>query len=126
MANILVLDNSIGDRLQTVSALETAGHNVTEESDGRKALELANENTIHCVILDLVIIGLDGFKVIRILRDNGHTMPIIVQTGMAKDSMRDRSLELGADVFLRKPVNANALLAKVKEVLAKQPDSKES
>ncbi len=126
MANILVLDNSLGDRLQTVSALESSGHKVIEESDGRKALELIDENNIEIVILDLVILGLDGFKVIRVLRDHGHKMPIIVQTSMGKDSMRDRSLELGADVFMRKPVNANALVTKVKEALGEQPSPDES
>lgn len=124
MAKILVVDNSVADRIRILNALEPEGHNIQEESDGRKAIETVETLNPDCIITELILLGVDGFKVIRSLREMGCTVPIIVQTNMVRDSMRDTCLEAGANAFLRKPVHSQKLSQTVRDLLGGKSPSK--
>ena len=117
MAKITVVDTSVGDRIKIVNALEPEGHKLTEESDGQEALAAILHDPPDLVITELVLFGLDGFKLIRAIREMSTTIPILVQTNMVRDSMRDSCLSMGVTAFIRKPVNSIALSATVREIL---------
>ncbi|MEK7794126.1 MAG: response regulator [Candidatus Hydrogenedentota bacterium] len=118
MARILILDKSVGDRVQIMNALKPHGHGIIEIDDGKEALNAVEEHPPDLIVMDLVLVSLDGFKVLRTLRERGHKMPIIVQSTMAPEGMEKQAKEVGASAFLRKPVNENRLLETVTELLA--------
>lgn len=124
MAKIMLLENSAMDRMQIVSALEQDGHTLLEVPDGRDAAAKVAEDRPDCVVMELVILGMDGFKVIRSLRERGLSVPIIVQTHMGKETVRQKCIEIGANAFLRKPVNAFTLVETVKEMLSTREESR--
>ena len=96
--------------------LDKAGYETVVSGDGAEALQLARENPPDLILMDIMLPGLDGVEVTRILRHEQST-PIIMLT--AKDSEIDRvlGLEMGADDYLTKPFSMRELLARVKAQL---------
>lgn len=122
MAKVLVVDNNVTDRINILNALEPSGHNIEEVSDGQEALDSVDRDAPDCIVIELVLLGMDGFKVIRALRAKGLAMPIIVLTNQTKDAMRDIAMDAGATVFLRKPMNPNTLVETVRELVKEEKD----
>lgn len=96
--------------------LEREGYQVMVVGDGAKALETAREMEPDLIIMDIMLPGMDGIEVTRILRHESG-IPIIMLT--AKDEEIDRvlGLEIGADDYLTKPFSMRELLARVKAQL---------
>ena len=113
---ILVVDDerSITDLLEY--NLRRNGYQVVVAHDGRQALRLARTEQPDLVILDLMLPGLDGLDVCRVLRQESAT-PIIMLTARGKEVDRVVGLELGADDYVTKPFSVRELVARVKAVL---------
>ena len=96
--------------------LEEEGHSVMVAYDGREGLEAARMRAFDAIVLDLMLPGLDGFQVLRRLRELGNTTPILVLT--ARDAVPDivRGLDLGADDYLTKPFAFSELLARLRTI----------
>jgi two-component system, OmpR family, alkaline phosphatase synthesis response regulator PhoP len=96
--------------------LEAAGFQVAVASRGDEGLKMAESDSPHLVILDLMLPGMDGYEITKRLRRNGHT-PIIMLT--ARDDAVDKvvGLEIGADDYITKPFNPRELVARVRAVL---------
>ncbi|MGC8837315.1 MAG: response regulator [Anaerolineae bacterium] len=92
------------------------GYEVLTAADGLTALKVAREHRPDLVILDVMLPGLDGFEVCRILRREMN-MPILMLTARADEIDRVVGLELGADDYLTKPFSMRELLARVKALL---------
>ncbi|HET91905.1 MAG TPA: response regulator transcription factor [Chloroflexi bacterium] len=116
MPKILVVDDeqSILDLLEY--NLQRSGYQVVVARDGRRALQLAQEEEPDLVILDLMLPGLDGLDVCRALRREGG-VPIIMLTARDEEVDRVVGLELGADDYVTKPFSVRELVARVKAVL---------
>lgn len=99
--------------------LEEAGYTIDITGDGRDGLYLALENNYKLIILDIMLPGMDGWNVLKILRTS-KSVPVICLT--ARDAVDDRvkGLELGANDYLVKPFSFSELLARVKNQLRVQ------
>jgi DNA-binding response OmpR family regulator len=103
--------------------LETLEYNLTRQryqvctaTDGLAALEMARQEQPDLILLDIMLPGLDGFEVCRILRRE-MSVPILVLTARADEVDRVVGLEMGADDYLTKPFSMRELLARVKALL---------
>ena len=99
--------------------LETEGFAVLEAGDGEVSLHLAAAERPALVILDLMLPGLSGLEVCRILRskDKTATVPILILTARASELDKVLGLEMGADDYVTKPFSPRELVARVKAVL---------
>ncbi len=84
--------------------------------DGRTALDVARKDGPDLVILDIMLPGLDGFEVCRVLRQETH-VPILMLTARTEEVDKIVGLEVGADDYLTKPFSMRELLARVKALL---------
>lgn len=96
--------------------LARQGYRVSTAADGLAALELARRERPDLIVLDVMLPGLDGFEVCRILRQEMN-VPVLMLT--ARDDEVDRvvGLEVGADDYLTKPFSMRELLARIKALL---------
>ena len=89
---------------------------VLTTDNGRTALKLARENKPDLILLDVMLPGMDGFEVCRILRQELST-PVLMLTARAEEVDKIVGLEMGADDYLTKPFSMRELLARVKALL---------
>jgi DNA-binding response OmpR family regulator len=102
-------------------ALEGEGHTTSLAYDGDEALRLGKTNNFDLLILDVMLPRMDGFTVIRKLREDRLTTQAIIVS--ARDSMQDivHGLDSGADDYLTKPFALDVLLAKVRAAARRAP-----
>lgn len=97
--------------------LRAHGYATLRATDGQTALALARSEEVDLVVLDIGLPGIDGFEVLRRLRQAGSQVPVIILT--ARDSVDDTvtGLEIGADDYMAKPFSFDELLARVRRRL---------
>jgi two-component system alkaline phosphatase synthesis response regulator PhoP len=119
MTRILVVedDRDIADLI--VHYAEKAGWAAAVAASGPAGLETARRGSFDCVVLDVMLPGLDGLQVCRALRSDPATaaIPIIMLTARAEESDRIRGLELGADDYVAKPFSPGELVARIRALL---------
>lgn len=96
--------------------LELEGCRVIAASNGREALERVRDNLPDILLLDIMMPGMDGFEVLRRLRQFS-TVPVIVLTAKDQEDDRIQGLELGADDYIGKPFSHRELLSRIRAVL---------
>ncbi len=94
-------------------------YSVCAAGDGEKALKLIEREKPHLVILDLMLPGLSGIEVCKVLRDRPDTakLPILILTAKAGEADRVVGLEMGADDYLTKPFSPREMVARVRALL---------
>ena len=116
MYNILVCD----DEKDIVSALHiylsAEGYRVLTAFDGPEALRLLDREEVHLVLLDVMMPGMDGYRVCERIRSESD-VPIILITAKGEDYERVMGLDIGADDYIVKPFNANEVMARVRAIL---------
>ena len=103
------------------------GHRVRLANNGREALALAEEGVFDLLLLDVHMPELDGFQVVRAIRERersaGGHLPVIALTARSRKEDRERCLAAGMDDFLTKPIGPAELFAAIDRVLAGRPAS---
>ncbi|MER9300480.1 response regulator transcription factor [Mesorhizobium sp. M0621] len=99
---------------------ETIGHAVDWETDGRAAAEILDFTSYDLVILDVMLPGLDGFEIVRRLRQARNTTPILMLTARSEIEDRVGALDLGADDYLVKPFDFRELEARARVLLRRK------
>ena len=119
MTRVLVVEDEQGLREPLVYLLKKEGYEVIEAADGPIALEIFAEQGADIILLDLMLPGMNGDKVCKVIRQTSN-VPIIMVT--AKDSEIDKvlGLEIGADDYVTKPYSTRELLARMNAVLRRQ------
>lgn len=106
--------------------LKKEGFRVISVADGEDALESAHKEHPDLILLDLMLPGMDGLDVCKVLKKESKTssIPIIMLTAKAQESDKVVGLELGADDYVTKPFSPRELIARIKAVLrrAKEKD----
>jgi DNA-binding response OmpR family regulator len=99
--------------------LELDGYNVLRAKDARTGMELIRYNSVALVLLDLRLPGPDGWSVLRAIKSNLEfsAIPVIVLTAIAESLQRRRTLRMGADRYLIKPLSARSLSMAVAGVM---------
>ena len=92
---------------------------VIEAEDGEQALKVIQRDKPHLVVLDLMLPGLSGIELCKILRERSETakLPILMLTAKAGEADRVVGLEMGADDYLAKPFSPRELVARVRAIL---------
>jgi len=119
MKNVLIVDDE-PDLVELVSYnLKKEGFQVATAPDGGAALEKTRKKNFDLIILDLMLPGIQGIELCRILRNDPKTerVPIIMLTAKGDEADRIKGLETGADDYMAKPFSPRELVARVKAVL---------
>lgn len=119
---ILVVEDDAAIRRGIVDALSFEGYQTLEADHGDRALEAVLGTDCHLVLLDLILPGMKGLDILRELRRQRPTLPVIVLTALGEESDRVRGLKLGADDYVVKPFSVKELLARVQAVLRRAPE----
>lgn len=116
---ILVVDDDAQVRSFLAELLAEAGYGVELVADGAAALKAVERNSPDLVLLDVVMPGMGGMEVLRILKapTDLRFLPVILLTGDTDIETRLRGLKLGADDYLTKPANSAEVLARIEALL---------
>jgi len=114
---LLVVDDEPAIRRFLRTSLTAHGYQVTEAGDGQAALGELRRNPPDILVLDPGLPDVDGFEVIRRLREGGSTLPIIVLSSRADEAGKVQALDLGADDYVTKPFGVDELLARIRAAL---------
>ena len=117
MARVLLVDDSMYQRIKLRKILEAAGYEVVEGSDGEQGLAVAASSNPDCMLLDLLMPKVDGMQVLRQLQENHQTIPVIIHTSDIQLETKKECLDLGAVAFLNKPASEADLLAAIADAL---------
>ncbi|WP_425059720.1 Alkaline phosphatase synthesis transcriptional regulatory protein PhoP [Sporomusa carbonis] len=123
---ILIVDDELNIRELIKFNLEKESYKVLEAGDGQTAINIAKADRPDLIVLDLMLPGIDGLEVCRIIKNSRETtaIPIIMLTAKNEEIDKVIGLELGADDYLTKPFSPRELLARIKAVLRRsQKDS---
>jgi DNA-binding response OmpR family regulator len=104
--------------------LERDGYQVLTAHDGRQALDLARQRRPDLIVLDLMLPGVDGLDICRILRAEADT-PIIMLTAKTTEDDKLLGLDLGADDYITKPFSPREVVARVRVVLRRAGAARE-
>lgn len=124
---VLVVDDE-PDIVELVSYnLKKEGFQVSSASDGEEALVKIRKGRLDFLILDLMLPGLQGMELCRILRNDPKTrnLPIVMLTAKGEEVDRILGLEIGADDYITKPFSPRELVARVKAVLRRYSEKPE-
>lgn len=115
-SRVLVVDDEVQIVRVLRGYLEKAGFTVLTAHDGEDALRIARQESPDLVVLDLMLPGMDGLDVCRVLRRESN-VPIIMLTARVEETDRIIGLELGADDYVTKPFSPREIVARVRAVL---------
>ena len=115
LGHILAVDDNRMNRLKLVRMLGKEGYDVEQAEGGREALTMLRSNVFDLVLLDILMPEVDGFQVLREMKDDAalRDIPVIVVSAVEEMNSVYQFLELGAVDYLSKPVDAELLIDRV-------------
>ncbi|NIR44442.1 MAG: response regulator transcription factor [Gemmatimonadetes bacterium] len=117
MIRILVIEDNRDLAFGLQTALEVEGYEVRVAEDGPGGLREAGEYEPDLVVLDLMLPGMDGYRVLRALRESGFDAPVLILTARAEETDKVLGFDTGADDYVTKPFGVLELLARVRALL---------
>lgn len=120
--NLLVVEDEDDIRELLSYNLTKEGYRVTGAASGEEALKISRSAPPDLVLLDLMLPGVDGLEVCRLLKREAHTrqIPIVMLTAKGEEADIVAGLELGADDYITKPFSVRVLLARLRAVLRRR------
>ena len=120
--HILVVDDNRMNRIKLARSLEMQGHKVDLAENGEQALEMVRVGSYDAVLLDIIMPGLDGYDVLKVMKGDAalRAIPVIVISSLDEIDSAVRCIELGAEDYLPKPFDAVLLKARLRTSLEKK------
>ena len=108
---ILLVEDEAKNRLLITDILKYHGYEVLEAQDGPKGLNLAKEQKPDLILLDIMMPGMDGLEVCRLLREDAATatIPVVMVTALYEEKVIAGAIERGADGYIVKPIDPDGL-----------------
>jgi CheY-like chemotaxis protein len=124
MTTILIAEDNATNRELFRELLEARGYTVVEACDGPEALQMIERTQPDILLLDIGMPVLDGFAVVRAIRENPRlaALPVLAVTAYAMQGDRERVLNSGFDGYLSKPINATSLAEELERLLSERDD----
>lgn len=123
MSKLLLVDDDAELSAMLEQILTKEGYDLTLAADGEIGLRRALSGSFDLILLDVMLPGIDGFQLLQHLRQQARSTPVIMLTARGDDDDRVAGLELGADDYLPKPFNPKELLARIKALLRRTPNT---
>ena len=117
MTRIMIVEDELAIRRLLRTSLTSQGFQVIEAADGGQALAEIEQAEPDLVILDLGLPDIQGQELIRIIRTQGSTLPIVVLSSRTDERGKVEALDLGADDYVTKPFGTDELLARIRAAL---------
>lgn len=114
---LLIVEDDDDIALVIEQTLRADGYDVDRSADGLDGLWKAREGTYGLIVLDVLLPGMNGFKLCSSLRTEGVTTPVLMLTAKVGDYDETEGLDVGADDYLRKPFSPHVLQARVRALL---------
>jgi two-component system copper resistance phosphate regulon response regulator CusR len=118
---LLILEDEVKTANFLKRGFSEAGFVVSLAADGADGMSQIQTGSFDLIVLDIMLPALDGWHILKSLRDAGLETPVLVLTARDEVSDRVRGLELGADDYLVKPFAFSELLARVRTILRRPP-----
>ncbi|MEO8218424.1 MAG: response regulator transcription factor [Acidobacteriota bacterium] len=115
--SVLVIEDNVDLAFGLRNNLEIEGYTVDVAHDGSAGLEKVQRSPFDLVILDLMLPEMDGFRVLRNVREKGMVIPVLILTARGAESDKVQGLKLGADDYVTKPFGVLELLARVEALI---------
>jgi len=116
-ARILIVEDNANLAYGLRTGLEIEGYDVQVAEDGETGLERAKRWSPDLVMLDLMLPGMDGYRVLKALRESGSEVPVLILTARGEEADKVLGFRLGADDYVTKPCGVLELLARVGALL---------
>jgi len=123
MPRLLLIEDNADLAFGLRTGLEIEGYEVQHAEDGPTGLDLARTSEPDLVILDLTLPGIDGYRVLRTLRQEGNDVPVLILTARGEEADKVLGFRIGADDYVVKPCGVLELLARVAAVLRRSTRS---
>lgn len=117
MFHILVVEDNNNLRTLMSARLKQAGYVTFQAESGEKALEVLDNQQIDLIISDIMMPGMDGFKLTEILRQADYGMPILMVTAKESFADKEKGFRVGTDDYMVKPINMNEMILRVEALL---------
>ena len=117
MTRVLLIEDNDNLAFGLSRSLEGEGYSVEIATDGTRGLSLARTSQPDLIVLDLMLPGVDGYTLLRTLRDEGVGTPVLILTARAEEADKVFGFRLGADDYVTKPFGLAELLERVKALL---------
>jgi DNA-binding response OmpR family regulator len=117
---ILIVEDDRTLRQALTFNLSREGYEVVTASDGDAGLEAARSQRLDLILLDVMLPGMSGIEVLRVMRREGIDTPVIVLSAKGEEIDRVVGLKIGADDYVAKPFSRPELLARIEAVLRRQ------
>src|SRR3954471_2069842 len=123
MKRILIVEDNADLAFGLRNSLEIASYEVVVASDGPSGLREAGWVSPALIILDLMLPGMDGYRVLRAVREDGSQVPVLILTARGEEADKVTGFRLGADDYVTKPFGVLELVARVEAVLRRAAPS---
>ncbi len=117
MFHILVVEDDVKLRSLFCTVLNRSGYLAVPAADGKEALALLDTEYIDLIISDVMMPGMDGYELIRTLRGNGYTLPILIITAKERFEDKQEGFLAGTDDYMVKPIDVNEMVLRVGALL---------
>jgi len=117
MFNILVVEDDRDLRELFCSVLTDHGYHALPAENGEEALHIRDNVQVDLIVTDLMMPRIDGYELVRMLRDSGDTTPILIITARSEASDIREGFRLGSDDYMIKPINVNEMIWRVEALL---------